>query len=41
LLYARAGLLDEAEQELRALQKANPNVTIVRRLLANVQALRR
>jgi len=41
LLYARAGLLDEAEQELRALQKENPDVTIVRRLLAKVRALRR
>jgi hypothetical protein len=41
LLYARAGLPDEAEQELRALQKANPDVNIVRRLLANVRALRR
>jgi hypothetical protein len=41
LLYARAGLLDEAEQELGALQKANPDVAIVRRLLANVRALRR
>jgi putative zinc finger protein len=41
LLYARAGLLDEAERELRALQKANPDVKIVRRLLANVRALRR
>ena len=41
LLYARAGLLDEAEQELRALQKENPDVMIVRRLLANVRALRR
>jgi Putative zinc-finger len=41
LLYARAGLLDEAEMELRALQKANPDVAIARRLLANVRALRR
>jgi hypothetical protein len=41
LLYARAGLLDEAEQELRALLKANPNSALVRRLLAQVQALRR
>jgi Putative zinc-finger len=41
LLYARAGLLDEAEQELGALQKANPDVAIVRRLSANVRALRR
>ena len=39
LLYAQAGLLDEAEQELRALQKNNPNSAIVRRLLASVQAV--
>jgi hypothetical protein len=41
LLFARAGLLAEAEQELGALQKANPDVEIVRRLLENVRALRR
>ena len=41
LLYAQAGLLDEAEQELRALQKANPNSTLVSQLLTNVQAMRR
>lgn len=41
LLYAQAGLLDEAEKELRSLQAANPNAASVRRLLANVQALRR
>ncbi len=41
VLYARTGLLDEAEQELRRLQTANPDVVIVRRLLANVRALRR
>jgi hypothetical protein len=41
LLYAQAGLLDEAEQELRALRKANPDSATVRRLLAQVQALRR
>jgi hypothetical protein len=40
LLYSQAGLLDEAERELRALQKGNPNSAIVRRLLANVRALR-
>jgi anti-sigma factor RsiW len=40
MLYARDGLLDEAEQELHALQKANPNSAIARRLLANVQAMR-
>lgn len=41
LLYAEAGLLDEAEQEFRALQKANPSSPLARRLLANVRALRR
>lgn len=41
LVYTRAGLLDEAEQEFRALQKANPNSAISRRLLANLQAMRR
>ncbi len=41
LLYTQAGLLDEAERELRALQAANPNAPSAQRLLANVQALRR
>jgi anti-sigma factor RsiW len=41
LLYTKAGLLDKAEQELRALQKANLNSTIPRRLLANIKAMRR
>lgn len=41
LLYARAGLLDEAERELGALQKANPDAAIARRLLADVRAMRR
>jgi hypothetical protein len=40
LLYTQAGLLDEAERELRALQKANPDSAIVRRLLTNVRVLR-
>jgi hypothetical protein len=40
LLYAQAGLLDEAEGELRALQKSNPTSPLVRRWLANVQAMR-
>jgi hypothetical protein len=40
LLYADAGLLDEAEEEFRALQKANPNSMISRRLLASAQAMR-
>jgi len=41
LIYTKAGLIDEAEQEFRALQSANPNSTIPRRLLANIQAMRR
>ena len=41
LLYAEAGLLKEAEQELRLLQKANPDSEITRSLLSQVQALRR
>jgi hypothetical protein len=41
LLYAEAGLLKEAEQELHALQKANPDSEIARTLLSQVRALRR
>ena len=41
LIYAKAGLIDEAEQEFRTLQRANPNSTISRRLLADLQAMRR
>jgi anti-sigma factor RsiW len=41
LLYAEAGLLKEAEQELRMLQTANPDSELARRLLSQVQALRR
>lgn len=37
LLYARAGLLKEAEQELRLLQKANPQSEIVTKLLRQVR----
>jgi hypothetical protein len=40
LLYAQAGLLDDAEQEFRALQKANPDSAVVRRLLSQVRRLR-
>ena len=40
LLYAQAGLLDEAEQEFRALQKANPDSALVRKLLSQVQKTR-
>lgn len=41
LLYADAGLLDEAERELRLLQRANPGSEIARSLLSQIQALRR
>ena len=41
LVYARAGLLEEAEQELSALQKANPDDAVVRKLTASVRSLRR
>jgi hypothetical protein len=41
LVYTRTGLLDEAEQEFRALQRANPNSTISRLLLTDLQAMRR
>jgi hypothetical protein len=39
-LYARAGLLDEAEQELRSALRANPRSGVARKLLLSVQALR-
>ncbi|HEX5884318.1 MAG TPA: hypothetical protein VFY67_07215, partial [Pyrinomonadaceae bacterium] len=41
LLYAEAGLLKEAEQELRLLRRANPNSEVARTLLRQAQALRR
>jgi hypothetical protein len=41
LSYAQAGLLDEAERELHALHRANPNSAVVRRWLADVRATRR
>jgi hypothetical protein len=41
LIYTKAGLLDKAEQEFLELQKANPNSAISRRLLADLQAMRR
>ena len=41
LLYAEAGLLKEAEQELRLLQRANPDSELARSLLRQVQTLRR
>jgi anti-sigma factor RsiW len=36
-LYAQAGLLDEAEREFRALQKANPTAALPKKLLAEVR----
>lgn len=41
LLYAEAGLLDEAERELRLVQRANPGSDLAASLLRQVQALRR
>ena len=41
LLYVDAGLLREAEQEFRLLQKANPNSELARSLLRQVQSMRR
>jgi hypothetical protein len=38
LLYTRAGLLDEAEQEFRKLQRANPDSAVAGRLLKQIQA---
>lgn len=40
LLYADAGLLREAEQEFRLLQKANPKSDLARNLLRQIQSLR-
>jgi hypothetical protein len=39
LIYTKAGLLDEAKQEFRALVRLNPNSAISLRLLANLQAM--
>jgi hypothetical protein len=41
LLYAEAGLLNEAERELEALQKANPDSAIARKLLRDVTQAKR
>jgi hypothetical protein len=41
LLYAEAGLLKEAEAELRLLRRANPDSEIAQKLLRQVQTLRR
>ena len=40
LLYARSGLLEDAEREFQALVKANPDSTVARKLLRDVQAQR-
>jgi hypothetical protein len=40
LLYAEAGLLNEAEQELRLLRRANPNSDIALSLLRQVRSLK-
>jgi Putative zinc-finger len=40
LLYAQAGLLEEAEQEFRALQKSNPDSALVKNLLSQINKLR-
>ena len=41
LLYAEAGLLKEAEQELRLLRRTNPNSDLANKLLRQIQTLRR
>ena len=41
ILYAQAGLLDNAEQELQALRDANPQSRVARNLLRSVKAMRR
>jgi hypothetical protein len=40
VLYAEAGLLDQAEQELRLLVRQNPGSEIANKLLRSVQAMR-
>jgi anti-sigma factor RsiW len=41
VLYAQAGLLDDAERELQMLTRANPQAIIAKRLLQSVKARRR
>src|SRR5215204_6196616 len=40
VLYAEAGLLDEAEQELRVLARDNPRASVAQKLLRQVQSLK-
>ena len=40
VLYARAGLLDDAERELLALVQANPKATVARQLLESVRDMK-
>jgi len=40
LLYAKAGLLEEAERELSALQAVNPDASVLRRLSESIRASR-
>ena len=41
VLYARAGLLDEAEREFQAELKSNPRSTVARRLLQSLRDMKR
>jgi hypothetical protein len=41
LIYAHSGLLDDAERELRALQKENPDSDTLRHLLHSISKMRR
>jgi hypothetical protein len=40
ILYAQAGLLDDAERELQALLRANPQSSLAQKLLRSVKAKR-
>jgi hypothetical protein len=40
LLYAQARLLDEAEQQFRALKKSNPDSPLVQKLLSQINKMR-
>jgi predicted Zn-dependent protease len=40
VLYARAGLLDDARRELEALRNANPDSSIAAELLRQIKAAR-